>query len=333
VLLVMARCEFEDPRDILSFCGGGLGTARACMWPKIICIQHDVLEDLRPRIFAALYDTMATKRPAPQVHPSRRDQVPGEPKRKRRKPDHTGPKPFKKARPVNALKSQIRSLKRLLEHDDRLPATVRVEKERELQTAEYEFAQVQRAQQRSDIIGKYHKIRFFDRQKATKRLKRARKELRAYEGDEEGREELGKKVDDAEVDVNYAIYFPLEQNYVSLFPRKKPKPEAEEEEEVDEEKGQADTVERQGDPQMWERVKQCMAYGTLDKLRNERSDEMDEKRTEVRGFSKVTRQSKEKSSRSKDLAEGGVPVDDHAMNHKPMANDEDDEDSDGGFFE
>ena len=100
-----------------------------------------------------------------------------------------------------------------------LPANVRVEKERALQSAQYELAETQKARKKSDMIGKYHKIRFFDRQKATKKLKRLRKDVEACEDEDQKRSELV-KVADAEVDVNYAIYYPLELPYVSLFPRK-----------------------------------------------------------------------------------------------------------------
>ncbi|KAK3723440.1 hypothetical protein LTR37_001692 [Vermiconidia calcicola] len=209
---------------------------------------------------------MATKRSAPQVHPSRQDQVPNEPKRKRQKPNNAGPKSFKKAHPVNEIKSQIRSIKRLLEKNEGLPANVRIEKERELQTAQHELEEEQKAKKRSDMISRYHKIRFFDRQKATKRLKRAKKELRACEDDEQLRAELAGKVDDAEVDVNYAQYFPLDQHYVSLYPRKKAN--AGEEGAEDGVEDETAATERKGDAEMWQRVKQCMSDGTLDALRN-----------------------------------------------------------------
>ncbi|KAK3701477.1 hypothetical protein LTR37_015451 [Vermiconidia calcicola] len=209
---------------------------------------------------------MATKRSAPQVHPSRQDQVPNEPKRKRQKPNNAGPKSFKKAHPVNEIKSQIRSIKRLLEKNEGLPANVRIEKERELQTAQHELEEEQKAKQRSDMISRYHKIRFFDRQKATKRLKRAKKELRACEDDDHLRAELAGKVDDAEVDVNYAQYFPLDQHYVSLFPRKKT--DAGDEGAEDGMEDESAATARKGDAGMWQRVKQCMSDGTLDALRN-----------------------------------------------------------------
>lgn len=210
---------------------------------------------------------MAMKRSAAYVHPSRNEYVPHEPRRKKQKPDNAGPKSFKKAHPVNDLKSQIRSLKRLLERNDGMPADVRVEKERALRTAQHELERAQHAQQRSDMIGRYHKIRFFDRQKASKRLKRARKELNNCEEDDDNRAELVKRIEDAEVDVNYAQYYPLDRHYVSLFPRKKTKDDDTGENDIDAyEKDEA--MERKGDSEMWNKVKECMADGTLDALRN-----------------------------------------------------------------
>jgi hypothetical protein len=212
---------------------------------------------------------MATKRPF--VHPSRQEQVPTEPNRKRQKPNHlSGGKSFKKAHPINDLKSQVRSLRRLLEHNDDLPANVRVEKERALKSAQHELEETLKAKKRSEMIARYHKVRFFDRQKATKRLKRARKELDACV-EEEGKAALEQKVKDAEVHVNYAIYYPLDRAYVALFPtKKKEKKDGEQSEDEGEEHEDkaAKEVERQGDKEMWEKVRQCMAEGTLDALRN-----------------------------------------------------------------
>nr|POE88102.1 rrna-processing protein efg1 [Quercus suber] len=218
---------------------------------------------------------MATKRSAVSVHPSRSAQVPAEPSRKKRKINpYASSKPgqaknniksFKKAHPTNELKSQIRSLTRLLEHNEDLPATVRAEKERALRTAERELEQTVKAQERSDIISRWHKVRFFDRQKATKRLKRARKMLQAgaeSEGDVT-KGELADTVQEWEIAINYAMYYPLDIAYVPLFPTRKG------------EIGESDSAavvpvegERQGDPVMWKQVEQCMGNGTLQALRD-----------------------------------------------------------------
>ena len=260
---------------------------------------------------------MATKRSAPPVHPSRQEQVPNEPKRKKQKPNNAGPKSFKKAHTVNELKSQVRSLKRLLERNDGLPATVKVEKERALQTAQHDLQKEEQAKQRSDMIAKYHKIRFFDRQKATKRLKRARKKLNACEDGDDERMRLEQALSDAEVDVNYAQYFPLDQPYVSLFPRKESGSD-------DGSEGSGD-AERKGDDSMWQKVKQCMADGTLDALRNGRlrEDEHEEESAPLQSTVKLKKHKVGKVSEPK------------ANGRRAFKGDfeDGDDESDGGFFE
>ena len=138
-----------------------------------------------------------------------------------------------------------------------------------MQTARSELEQAEKAQQRNEMIGRYHKIRFFDKQKAVKRLTRAQKELDGCEEGGDRRTELARRVEVARINVNYATYFPLNQHYIPLFPRKRTKEEGEGEGggEVDmnEDEGAA---ELRGDPEMRERVKQCMADGTLDALRS-----------------------------------------------------------------
>lgn len=202
---------------------------------------------------------MVTKRQAPDDRPSQSSTAAHQ-SRKRFKPntgnfvppENFGKKSFKKAHTTNTMKSTIRSLKRLLERE--LPADVRVDKERALQTAEHELAATERAKVRNDMITRYHKPRFFERQKADRRLKQARKALKACEGDESERERLGKEVDDYEVDLNYALFFPLDEHYVSLYPTRKGK-----------EDGASATLEvdgkRQGDKAMWELVRKCMDEG------------------------------------------------------------------------
>ena len=265
---------------------------------------------------------MATKRPAPHVHPSRQDQVPNEPSRKRQKPNYAGPK-IKKAHPVNELKSEVRSLKRLLERNDRLPATVRQEKERALQTAQHELQEADEAKKRSEMIGKYHKIRFFDRQKATKRLKRVRKELQACESEGDERARLKRAVKVAEVDVNYAQYFPLDQPYVSLFPRKK---------EGEDEDGSGEQAEsqRKGDDVMWQKVKGCMVNGTLDALRNGKLRKVESEDEDVSQRNSV--EWKGKTSRKKG-APDRTHVGSERKSSKGLNHDDDGEESDGGFFE
>ncbi|KAK5125316.1 hypothetical protein LTR85_000425 [Meristemomyces frigidus] len=271
---------------------------------------------------------MATKRPAPSVHPSRQEQVPDEPRRKRQKPNHLGSKSFKKAHTVNDLKSQIRSLTRLLEHNDDLPANIRIEKERALQTAQHDLDEEQRAKKRSDMIGRYHKIRFFDRQKATKRLKRAKKELAELAtGPKSERTEVEKRVEEGEVDVAYAMYYPLDQPYRALFPTKQKKEDDADDVVAEEVKD----VERQGDPEMWQKVKQCMADGTLDALRNGKLTSNPDEEAEKRVMPGVATIKKKK--REKEKTVGDVHGNRRERRSAAAAKAESDNESEGGFFE
>lgn len=214
-----------------------------------------------------------------------------------------------------------------------MPANIRIEKERALQSAQHELDETHRAKQRSDMIGRYHKVRFFDRQKATKRLKKAKKELsELVTGSKAERAELEKRVQEAEVDVNYAQYYPLDQPYKALFPSKRRKADgSQDREEV--ENGDAQEVkdvERQGDTEMWEKVKQCMADGTLDSLRNgkltSRQGE-DVEKTVLPGGATYTKKKRQKEKNVGDVHGN------RRERRAAKAQAESDDESEGGFFE
>ena len=79
---------------------------------------------------------------------------------KRRKLDDFAP-PTTKPASVNQLKSKIRDLTRALEHSDRLPAGVRVEKERALAGYKQDVENIHKDKRKSELIKKYHMVRFF----------------------------------------------------------------------------------------------------------------------------------------------------------------------------
>ncbi|KAH9839666.1 rRNA-processing protein Efg1 [Teratosphaeria destructans] len=277
---------------------------------------------------------MATKRAF--VHPSRLEQVPTEPKRKRQKPNHlSGSKSFKKAHTVNDLKSTIRSLRRLLEHNEDLPADIRIEKERALQSAQHELEREQSAKERSDMIARFHKIRFFDRRKAERNLKKANKLLSACE-DDAVVEDLKQRAKDAEVDVNYAMYYPLDKAYVSLYPSKRKKEGETDDAAAEEDEAQKGEVGRKGDQGMWKTVRQCMADGTLDDLRNGKLTAVKEQSKET-AAPEVTLVVKKKQQSKKEQA---LPGDVHGNRRErriaaaaAKAKAESDNESEGGFFE
>src|SRR2546430_2299778 len=108
--------------------------------------------------------------------------------RQKRKRHRSGPYPSKHARPkkyaVNPLKSRIRDLERQLSRAERLPADLRVAKERELAALQYELADTEREKNRSEMVKKYHMVRFFDRRKAERRLKKLEKQVREVDMDD-----------------------------------------------------------------------------------------------------------------------------------------------------
>lgn len=266
---------------------------------------------------------MATKRLAHDIHPSRQTQVPREAPRKKQKPNNlSGSKSFKKARPVNELKTSIRNLRRLLERDGTeegkkpLPPKIRISKERELATAQQDLAESQAAEKRSKMIARYHKVRFFDRQKATKRLKRAKKAMKEVEEDGEAREVLAREVDECELDVQYAMFYPLDVPYVALYPSVK-KAEGEE-------GGEAAEVKRQGDAVMRELLRKCAGEGKLDALRNGKLDK--------EGNYKVVQTADDEVVKPKKKSETKEEKNGKRKAEEMEPADSDDE-SDGGFFE
>lgn len=273
---------------------------------------------------------MGTKRPHSDndVHPSRRPQVPA-PSKKRKVNPHPHRKLEQSNHAINPLKSRIRSLERLLKHKENLPADVRLNHERELNSCRYELEEAEREKKKSELIGKYHMVRFFDRQKATRKLKQTKRKAKETAGDKE-KAAWEQKVHECEVDVNYAQYYPLDQPYSALYPTKgkKKRKGADESEEGSGADGDADKQEeeRQGDPDMWKVVEICMQQGKLDKLRNGilmKSASRPKTDDDI-----AARERKADKKKDKKATKG-----EKSIKEKQPAAQEDDEDSDGGFFE
>lgn len=145
-------------------------------------------------------------------------------------------KPFRQATdidtPLTELRKKIRSLEKLLAHDAKvakalldsktsggarsMPSHVRQEKERALAGYQHDLglalAKKTRDQGHSKMITRYHRVRFFERKKAERVLKHARTALEKGEGSEEA-------VLNAQTDLNYALYLPLNEKYISLWPQ------------------------------------------------------------------------------------------------------------------
>ncbi|KAL8948358.1 MAG: hypothetical protein Q9222_005454 [Ikaeria aurantiellina] len=215
---------------------------------------------------------------------------------------------------VNALKTKIRDVTRVLQHAQDLPLDIRIEKERALAGYKQDLEKAQTEKERQRMIKKYHMVRFFERQKATRNLKKLRKRLAAAATDSPERRNLETQIHSAEVDLNYAMYHPLDEKYISLYPNQ-------ETERADGETGSVATTSK---PAMWATVEKSMANGSLQALRDGKlrtSSTASQKPIIAKPDSRHARQNLPKSSKSRD-----------AQAESPVVDEEEDA-SDGGFFE
>ncbi|KAK2025561.1 hypothetical protein LX32DRAFT_642584 [Colletotrichum zoysiae] len=121
-------------------------------------------------------------------------------------------------------KTRARAIRRLLQSGKELPATKRNELEQELEALQEKVEEHDFRKRRSQMIQKYHMVRFFERKKAERLLKQLRKKLQQTEDPEE-KKHLEAEAHVAEVDVAYARFFPLMERYESLYPDKDKKGE------------------------------------------------------------------------------------------------------------
>jgi hypothetical protein len=260
-------------------------------------------------------------------------------------------------RSTNALKSRIRDLKRFMAHMDsvekhKMSAGARQERERELEACEHELAEkllaTREADYRSKMIGKYHQVRFFgrccdirgqgvatnrvDRQKGTRILKRLKKE-HAAQDDNEKKGELRQRIHNAEVDVNYAIYYPLMKPYSSLYPKTKtPKPDESADAEDDSEDSKNNNNNNnneidgpKGNIEMWKAIEQAMEDRTLERLRHSKDALPAEPPKKIKKPKVVEKKKKPvDKTKTSQVSISGT---------KRYGAQEEEEDSDGGFFE
>ena len=160
-----------------------------------------------------------------------------------------------------------------------------MEKERALAGYKQDLAAAHDEKAKQAIIKKYHMVRFFgaslpprtplprsltptnpltpppfapitERQKATRALSKLTRLLSTTPSSSPAHLALQAQRHAAQVDLNYALYYPLHEKYTSLYPRAGPGPE------TAEEKGEADR------PPLWRLVEKCMVEGTLEALRD-----------------------------------------------------------------
>jgi hypothetical protein len=134
----------------------------------------------------------------------------------------------------------------------------------------------------------------------------------------------------AQINVNYTIYYPLSEKYISLYPQDKKKKTSATSEDEDQDGSDSDElppksgVGKNEKPPLWAIVEKCTANGTLDKLRN--------------GKLNIGFDGKPKSAAAEKRSDG-LPSSSQTTREKAASKkaqkyeNEDDDDSDGGFFE
>ncbi|KAI9736686.1 MAG: 18S rRNA maturation protein [Cirrosporium novae-zelandiae] len=286
------------------------------------------------------------------------------PPTKRRRISSTSNTPLEAPAPLstNKLKRQIRSLMRVLENpDSKIPATVRQETERALATYKSDLQALEKATTRKRMIKKYHMVRFFDRRKAEKVLKKLRAEKRGLGDDKEDKqksEKLEKRISLVQVNLNYAIYYPLDMKYISLYPKTEKDKTSSKPSSLSTTAAASSEVQQSlspppptsfslpdasipEKPEMWYLVQKCMANNTLPALRNgeltssssplssSKSKLTNKKNGKQQGNAASNTQSNENRNKRKRADGTGTS----AWNEAKDMDGADSYSSDGGFFE
>ncbi|KAK1826029.1 hypothetical protein QBC39DRAFT_365357 [Podospora conica] len=180
------------------------------------------------------------------------------------------------------IKKRARTLERLFAKDtSKIPADKQLELERELAAHKKRIAEAAAKKHRSDMIGKYHMVRFFERKKAIRLAKQLKRKLDETEDPEEAAK-IKADLHIAEVDIDYAIYYPFLESYISLYPR------ADKEEEDDDGKPKAVRHLHSARPAMWTTIEKLREEGqaALERLQNRQPEASQEDKPAVHNAKK-----------------------------------------------
>lgn len=239
---------------------------------------------------------------------------------------------------INWVKKRARTIERLFQRDNaKLPANVQKDLERELAAHRQRIEDEKFRKRRSDMIGKYHMVRFFERKKAERMAKQLKKQIEQATDPEE-RVALKQDLHIAEVDSHYARYFPFLERYVSLYPIAKQAKESKTDEADDEadEKSLAKIALRAPRPPLWATVEKAMEEGqeALQNLRDRRTDVEAATKPQKKTFKETGRAARRQQERNK-AASGGnsMKLGAKGKGAEIAAKREAAEEDGGGFFE
>ncbi|KAH7334731.1 hypothetical protein B0J17DRAFT_88538 [Rhizoctonia solani] len=118
---------------------------------------------------------------------------------------------------IQKVKSALRQTRRLLAKDN-LAADVRIASERRLKSLEADLAKAEIRKKERTMAVRYHKIKFFDKRKVTRKIGQVKRALEAPELDKKERKKLQKELLSHRVDLNYILNHPKLDKYIALYP-------------------------------------------------------------------------------------------------------------------
>ncbi|RKF71207.1 rRNA-processing protein efg1 [Golovinomyces cichoracearum] len=193
------------------------------------------------------------------VHESRHAQIYGngsKPSKKPRRKEITQIPKQHSPSSINAIKKRLRDVNRRLERSDKISAEIRAQDERAREAYQQELAVAEAEKRRQRMIKKYHMVKFFERQKASRKVKKIRKLIVSADSTE-AVQNFNEQLHEAEVDLNYTLYHPLGEVYISLYPK-----------ETTSEKEDHDQNAARKKPTIWYEIEEAMVNGTLERIRN-----------------------------------------------------------------
>eukprot|EP00039_Didymoeca_costata_P002746 m.62257 g.62257 ORF g.62257 m.62257 type:complete len:202 (+) comp11499_c0_seq2:312-917(+) len=126
----------------------------------------------------------------------------------------TAGKSKKKTKPKD-VKSQIRDIERLLRLD-KLPDTVRNEKQRILESLKVIQGQKSNGELEKKMSIRYKKVKFTERVKLERKLKQ-KNTLLAKETKKKSRKAIEKEIKELQIDLRYCREFPRDKKYISIL--------------------------------------------------------------------------------------------------------------------
>ncbi|ORX93849.1 hypothetical protein K493DRAFT_315785 [Basidiobolus meristosporus CBS 931.73] len=119
---------------------------------------------------------------------------------------------------ASQLKKKLRDTQRLLKKE-KLPADVRVNAERKLKAIQLQLDELQVSDKEKKLASKYRMVKFFERQKVTRKIKQCEKKLEADDLKSKERKSIETELKEHQVNLNYILHYPRLEKYISLFPK------------------------------------------------------------------------------------------------------------------